>query len=257
MRTLVSTLLLTLGVAVSGAVLAEDRGLEIAKAQDARNNGFRDNVSDMTMTLRNATGNETVRNLRAYTLEVANDGDKTKLVFDRPADIKGTAMLTYSHGLQGDDQWLFLPATKRVKRLNSQNRSGPFLGSEFAYEDLSAPVVEKFSYKYLRDEKCGELNCHVIERTPLYENSGYTKQITWIDAKELRTMKTEFYDRKHSLMKTLQNSAFKLFEEKYWRAEKSVMINLQTGKSTELLTSNTKFGIGLAVKDFEPAALEH
>lgn len=237
-------------------VLADARGLEIARNQDQRNSGFGDYVSDMRMVLRNNAGKETTRNLKAYTLEVANDGDKSKLIFEKPADIKGTALLTHSHGLQGDDQWLFLPAAKRVKRLNSQNRSGPFLGSEFSYEDLSAPVVEKFDWKYVRDEACGEWKCFVVERVPLYENSGYTKQVTWIDQQELRTVKTDFYDRKKSLIKTLNNSEYKLFEAKYWRAEKSVMVNHQTGKSTDLLLENTRYGNKLVPNDFEPSALE-
>lgn len=241
------------------ATPAEDQGLAIAKAQDQANKGYKDNASEMTMVLRNAQGSETKRYLKSYSLEVTTpgDGDKSKMLFDQPADIKGTAILTYSHGLAGDDQWLFLPATNRVKRLNSQNKSGPFLGSEFAYEDLSSPVVDKYGYNYLRKEKCGTLDCHVIERTPKYAYSGYTRQIVWIDAGELRTMKIEYYDRKNSLLKTLVNEDFKKYAGKYWRAGKSTMTNGQTGKSTILTVSDIKFGTGLKESDFDPSSLEN
>ena len=57
----------------------------------------------------------------------------TFFFFDSPKDVKGTATLTFTHKLDPDDQWLYLPALKRVKRITSDNRSGSFVGSEFAY----------------------------------------------------------------------------------------------------------------------------
>ena len=79
----------------------------------------------------------------------------------RAARCPRTALLIHVHGESADDQWLYLPALKRVKRISSSNRSGSFMGSEFAYEDLTAPAVEKFTYRYLRDEPCGDLTCTV------------------------------------------------------------------------------------------------
>lgn len=238
------------------ATPAQEKALAIMKQQDERDAGYKDYTTTMAMTLKTASGDETVRNLRAGALEVntPGDGEKSYMIFDKPADVRGTAILTHSH-VKNDDQWLFLPAVKRVKRLNSSNKSGAFMGSEFAYEDLSAPIVEKYSYNYLREEKCGDLPCHVIERTPAYENSGYTKNILWVD-KELRTVKIEYYDRKSALLKTLNNTGFKLHKNKYWRAETGTMVNHQTGKSTILLSKDFLFGVGLKPSDFEPEALE-
>jgi outer membrane lipoprotein-sorting protein len=240
------------------AQTTQEKGLDIAKQQDAKNSGFKDYTNDIVMTLRNAQGQETIDYLHSLTLEVTatGEGDKSKLVFDKPADVKGTAMLTYSHGLQPDDQWLFLPAVKRVKRLNSNNKSGPFMGSEFAYEDLSSPVVEKFSYNWLRDEACGEWQCYVVERTPKYADSGYVRQVTWIDTKELRTVKIDYYDRKNELLKTLSQSGFKLYKGKFWRAETGKMVNHITGKSTVMVSSNFVFGAGLTSAEFEPNSLQ-
>ena len=76
-------------------------------------------------------------------------------MFDEPRDVKGTALLIHAHRESADDQWLYLPALKRVKRISSSNQSGSFMGSEFAYEDMSSPEVEKFTYMYLRDEPVG------------------------------------------------------------------------------------------------------
>ena len=74
-----------------------------------------------------------------------------------PKDVKGTATLTFTHKVGPDDQWLYLPALKRVKRITSENRSGSFVGSEFAYEDLGSQELEKYSKrKYIKEEPCPE-----------------------------------------------------------------------------------------------------
>ncbi len=257
MRHLLFMLPLFLSIAPALAETSQEKGLSIIVKQDQNNKGFKDYTNNMVMTLKDAQGNSAVRTLRAGGLEVERDGDKSFMVFDTPADVKGTSILTHSHGVKNDDQWLFLPAVKRVKRLSSNNKSGPFMGSEFAYEDLSSPVVEKYTYNHLREEKCGALQCHVIERTPKYENSGYTRMVLWIDTKELRTFKIEYYDRKSSLLKTLNNSGYKQYLKRYWRAETGEMVNHQNGKSTILVSSNFLFGVGLKTSDFEPEALDH
>ena len=256
MRKLIAALSLLCAAGIALAQSPEEKALEIVKKQDAQNSDFEDYTADMTMVLRNAQGDETTRYLRAFVLEVEDDGDKSKLVFDKPADVKGTAMLTYSHGLEPDDQWLFLPAVKRVKRLNSRNKSGPFMGSEFAYEDLSSQEVEKYAYKYLKEEACGEWQCHVIERIPQDKFSGYTKQVVWIDQEGLRNVKIDYYDRKEELLKTLENTGFKIYLDRYWQAEVGTMTNHQTGKSTVLNSTNINYKVGLKARDFKPNALE-
>ena len=92
------------------------------------------------------------------------------------------------------DQWLYLPALKRVKRIASVNKTSSFMGSELAYEDLLSDEVEKFDYRWLRDEACGEDSCFVLERRPRYENSGYSKQVLWMDQSEYRIHGIEYYD---------------------------------------------------------------
>ena len=182
----------------SYAQSAEERGLEIALAAKAFDKGFTDFTANMIMTLKNKSGKTSKRNIRIKTLEVETDGDKSLSIFDEPADVKGTAMLTFSHGLEPDDQWLYLPALKKVKRISSRNKSGPFMGSTFAFEDLGSQEVEKYSYKFLREEACGEWQCYVIERKPEYKHSGYTSQTAWIDKEGYRLAKVDFYDRKKS-----------------------------------------------------------
>lgn len=230
----------------------EEKGFDIAARSDRSDRGFGDSKAEMTMVLRNAAGQESSRTMQFTTLEVPDEsvGDKSLVLFSTPRDIEGTALLSHAKMLDPDDQWLYLPALKRVKRISSRNKSGPFVGSEFAFEDFTASELNKFSYTYLREEMCGDLQCDVIERIPRYENSGYTKQISWVDTTDYQIRKIEFYDRRGSLLKELRLEDYRKYNDAYWRAHRLVMKNFQTNKSTDLVYGEYKFGVGLMDNDF-------
>jgi len=238
------------------AETAEEKGMAIAVEADKRDTGFGDQTANMVMELRNAQGDISKRNIRIKTLEVIGDGDKSLSIFDKPADVKGTAFLTYSHALKPDEQWLYLPALKRVKRINSKNKSGPFMGSEFAYEDLASQEIEKYTYKYIRDEQIDGVDFFVIERYPAYEHSGYTRQLVWVNKDRYVGEKIKFYDRKNELLKTLVNSDYNQYLDQYWRPNTMLMENHQTGKSTLLTWENYQFKNGLSDKDFSRNSLK-
>lgn len=250
---------LTLGSFNAFAQTPEEKGLQIAQEANARDNGWGDSTANMRMLLVNKQGQTSEREIRTRTLEVIGDGDKSLTIFDKPKDVRGTAFLTFSHVQGADDQWLYLPALKRVKRISSRNKSGPFMGSEFAYEDMSSQEVEKYTYKYINDEACGEnnaLTCFVSERFPTDEFSGYTKQVGWIDQTEYRPWKIDFYDRKGALLKTLTFSDYHQYLDKYWRAHKMEMVNHQTGKKSILTWSDYQFKTGLTESDFNKSKLK-
>lgn len=251
---LISTLLST--PVVANAETAEEKGLAIAVEADKRDTGFEDFTANMVMELRNKQGDVSTRTIRLKTLEVAGDGDKSMSIFDKPADVKGTAFLTFSHAIKPDEQWLYLPALKRVKRINSKNKSGPFMGSEFAYEDLASQEIEKYTYKYLRDEQLNGVDYFVMERYPAYEHSGYTRQVAWVNKDKYVAEKIEFYDRKNDLLKTLVNTGYQQYLEQYWRPNEMLMENHQTGKSTLLTWQDYKFKNGLEDKDFSRNSLK-
>lgn len=236
----------------------EEKGRGIAMETDKRDQGWGDSEVRLNMTLKNAHGDTSVRDLRIKSLEVnkPGHGDRSVTVFYKPRDIEGTAFLSHTKILDPDDQWIFLPALKRVKRISSRNKSGPFVGSEFAYEDLVSQEVERYTYKWLRDEPCGALTCHVTERYPVYEHSGYTKQVTWTDTTDYQPRKVEFHDRKGALLKTLLFKNYRQYLGKYWRAHIFDMVNSQTGKSTILEFSDFSFNVGLAEKDFRKDRLK-
>lgn len=247
---------LSLACASAFAETPEEKGLAIAVEADKRDNGFGDSTADMTMELRNKQGDTSVRHIRIKTLEVIGDGDKSMSIFDEPADVKGTAFLTFSHAIESDEQWMYLPSIKRVKRINSKNKSGPFMGSEFAFEDIGSQEVEKYTYKYLRDENLNGVECFVIERIPAYEHSGYTRQVGWINKTEYRPEKIAYYDRKNILLKTLTYSGYQKYLDQYWRADQLQMENHQNEKSTLLKWSNYQFRTGLDEKDFNHNSLQ-
>ena len=248
-------ILLSLPFSVQGGT-PQQRGLEIATEAERRDSGFHDSTASMKMLLRNKQGQESTRDIRVRTLEQVDDGDKSLTIFDQPADVKGTAFLSFTHKTGPDDQWLYLPALKRVKRISSRNKSGPFMGSEFAYEDISSQELEKYTYKYLRDEMFQGMDCFVIERDPVDEYSGYTRQVVWIDKAEYRPQQIVYYDRKNAKLKTLVFSDYRQYLDTYWRAHVMEMENHQTGKSTRLIWSDYQFQIGQTERDFDRNSLK-
>jgi len=235
----------------------EQKGLDISARSDRSDRGFGDSQVNLKMILRNAAGKESTRTLVLKTLEVPdeNEGDKSIIVFDSPADISGTAILSHAKILDADDQWLYLPALKRIKRISSVNKSGPFVGSEFAFEDLTASELNKYKYMFIGIDTCGTLKCNKVERYPQYQYSGYTRQVAWIDTDVYQIRKIEFYERRGDLLKTLSISGYKKYTGNIWRAQHFVMKNHQTGKSTELIYSDYKFKTGLKDNDFQKSDL--
>ena len=233
----------------------EDKGLRIALEASSRNEGFGDFTAAMTMVLRDRQGRESVRQMRFKVLEVPGDGDRSLFVFDQPRDVQGTALLTHAHINTPDDQWLYLPALKRVKRISASRRSGSFMGSEFSYEDMSSPEVDEYTYKYLRDEPCGDLVCTVTSQVPLDKESAYSRKVLWQDTGELRIWKMELYDRRDSHLKTLTFVNYQQYLDRYWRAEEQTMVNHLTGASTVLNWTDFQFGTGIDEGEFTQTAL--
>ncbi|MVF10626.1 outer membrane lipoprotein-sorting protein [Ketobacter sp. MCCC 1A13808] len=247
-------------ILIAGSVQAEtpeEKGYAIFNEAEVRGDGYVDSQSDMVMILKNKQEATSEREMSVKGMEGSGDeGDKTLMVFLTPRDQKGTALLTHQHDGRDDDQWLYLPALKRVKKIASSKKSGPFMGSEFSFEDIGGQSLEDYTYKYLKDEKYDGQDCFVVESYPKDKNSGYTRVVTWVDKEHYRTLKAEFYDRKNSHLKTMTSSGFKLYLDKFWRPDELLMVNHQTGRSTVLQQKNTKFDTGLSDSDFNKNSLK-
>ena len=249
MTRLIPLLLLTLLAAPAPSLGASDgpaRGLAIVQESERRDTGWRDSTVAVTMILQDRRGQKRERQLRLSMLEKpGNAGDRTLTIFDSPPDLAGTLFL--SHAVVGGDDnlWLYLPSLKRVKRISSSNKTGAFFGSEFSYEDISAPEIGKFTYDYVGQKPCGRLTCFVVERFPAYQNSGYSKLVTWFDTQEYRPQRIDYIDRGGQFLKVLTLSGYKRYSGKFWRPQTLTMSNNKTGKTTVLRYGTYRFATGL------------
>lgn len=232
------------------------KGLAIAREMKAREKGFGNYAVDMSMILVSITGKETVRELHVITREVDGDGNQTVAVFDAPADVKGTAFLSHTHINDDDDQWLYLPSLKRVKRISPSNKTAPFMGSEFSYEDLTSYEVENYTYQYIAEERLGEVDCYILDRFPVSEFSGYSRQRVWVEKERYLALKIDYYNRKNEKIKTLESGEFKKYLNKFWFAHKMKMQNHQSGESSILYWQNFRFRLPLRAADFNPNNLD-
>ena len=235
---------------------AKAKGLAIAKAVDELEYGFGDSTVSLSMKLTNRHGQSSSRIMKNKTLEVEGDGDKTLIIFESPRDVKGTALLSFTHKVGDDDQWLYLPAIKRVKRIASKNKSGPFVGSEFAYEDLTSQEVEKFTYEYKGEATIDGIDVWLVNYDPVDPNSGYSVREVAISKEHIRFEQVKFYDRKGDLLKVLRWKEYKLYKNRYWRAHIMHMVNKQKGGETLLKWNDYVFDNKFTEKDFSQQALK-
>lgn len=233
----------------------DNRGLAIIMEMNRRDSGFGDMSANVVMALANRYGDRTVRRLSFRILEGKGDGDKSLVIFRSPPDLNGTKFLSHTHLKKPDEQWLYLPALKRIKRLTSGDVSGSFMGSEFAYEDLSSQEVEKYAYKYLCEDTANAFECFVVERHPVNPESGYSKSTVWLDTVEYRVQRIDYYDRNGSLLKTFTARDYHQYQDRFWRAHWMEMVNQLTGKSATLEWSDIALGSGLREGDFHPRGL--
>ena len=228
-------LIILMMLGLTGVGLYGSSGKEIFLMADKLNIGYEDQKSLCEMILIDSNGNKVKRVMSIIEMEGRNGrGNRTLVTFIKPEDIRNTKLLTFENKSGPDDQWLFLPGSKRIKRISSDNKSGSFMGSEFSYSDLGNREVEKYRYKYLNKEKLEGVETFVIERYPLDDNMGYSKIISWVRTDSYQIIKSDFYDRKGEHLKTLFFKDFKKYHGKYWRAGLLEMHNVQTARKTIL-----------------------
>lgn len=175
-------LMLTLSVTT---VFAEAlTGYDIMKKVDARDDGDR-SVMDMEMILVDKNGNQRERFIRSFSRDMNQDDTQSIMFFTAPADVKNTGFLSYDYNDErDDDQWLYLPALKKTKRIASSNKDNKFMGSDFTYADMSKRKLENYDYKLLKEAEVRGNKVWVVEAVPKTEKelkeTGYTKSIAFV-----------------------------------------------------------------------------
>ncbi|MEW9920224.1 outer membrane lipoprotein-sorting protein [Marimonas sp. MJW-29] len=237
------------------AETARERGLRIATDASNRRGGYRDISATGEMVLRTASNQTSNRRFDASWIDAGRNDSRSLLIFRWPGDIRNTALLTHAYPTKTDDQWLFLPAMERVRRIRGSGRSGSFVGSEFAFEDMVDQEVAKFDHIWIADERCpGSGTCHVIDMIPR-SPSGYSRQRVWLDTKELRLQRVQYFYRGGAHLKTLTVGKYRLYNNRFWRAGQMVMENHLTGAGTTLNWKDYVFDRGLNANAFTVNAL--
>ena len=158
-------------------------GFAIADYADRYDAGWADEVLQGRMTLFDTGGDSVERRFSRMVLEAEQGGDKLVLRFLAPAEIKGVSALTHENPGSSDDNWLYLPANKRVRRISGANKTASFQGTEFTYEDLSNLEVIDYDWRFLEEttiERDGEeIPVYRLEAKPNYENTGYSKIVVY------------------------------------------------------------------------------
>lgn len=242
-------------VAMAQEITGAERGSEIALEADTRARGFGDYQARLDMILVNRRGEETRRELELFSLEVSQEEERSLVYFHSPRDIRGTGLLTYSLRDSEDEQWLYLPALRRTKRISASGRSSPFMGSEFAYEDLAPMFPSQYDYSYVGEDVYEGTNCFIVERYPQYQGSGYRRQRLWIDTSEYRVLRIDSWDLRDRLLKTLTLSGYQKYLGRVWKPSGAHMVNHRTNETTRLRWYDYRFKVGLTESDFSRAAL--
>lgn len=238
------------------AQASAEQGRAIAlKVQDSARQ-FQDVVSTVEMVTTESDGKTSVNEMSIKLLQQDN-GSTTKslIVFQKPVRQKGVALLTHSHENKDDQQWLYLPNTRRVKQLADSGRKGSFMGSEFTYNDLVPQSVEDYDYTLLGEESFNGAQHWLLERTPRASNAAFKKHKLWVDKKTLIASKTEFYDTNGGLQKTLTAEDFQTDTKGRVHPAKLSITNHKSRRNTVLADKKYQTDTGLKDTDFTEMAL--
>lgn len=243
--------------AASQAQTSEELGRWVFDQFDLSREGFQDYrvYQHLSTFSRNKTSSKEFKQFGFQ----KNKGNKTLVVFEKPADNKGTALLSWHHDKGEDEQWLFLPNLKRIKKISSAGKKTPYMGSAFSYEDvaiLSRQSSSGFHYNYLRTEQMNGADFHVVEGMPTTKKSAYSRIEFWVDKNNYRIPKMLFYGKKTKPVKTLTSSEYYLFLDKYWQATKTTIIDHRHKKTSKLTSKDYSFKNGLNERMFSKSGLK-
>ncbi len=238
---LILSLLLT--ILMIQPLSAEITGKQIM--EDVYNNPTGDDMQgELTMTLTNKQGESRVRTLKQY-IKYGDEMDKKIMFFMAPADVRGTSFMNWSYADgRDDDQWIYLPALKRTKRISSDGKSDYFMGSDFTYDDLGDRHPNEDTHTLLREETLDGKACWVVESIPKEENYMYSKTVTWVMKDNYLGLRREFYDEDGDLLKILTIHKFDNIDG-FWTILETEMKNVQKDHKTNMAFNNVQINQGI------------
>lgn len=241
---------------LAGQAWADAAGVELAQRVYDRPDG-KDAAFAMTMTLTEKNRNPRVRKMLLYRLDQKADEVSTLIRFTDPADIEGTGLLTLDHASGDSDQWIYLPALERTRRIDSNRKGGRFVNSDYYYEDLRDRQVNKDQHRLLGQEDLAGINCEMLESIPTERgNSVYTKRISWIDPLTLLPMRVDFYEKRQDQPSKRLLVVKREKIQGYWTVMDSTLTTLSNGHQTRLTLERTQYDRGLPARLFTNQVLE-
>lgn len=251
--------LLWAGVLPLGAegIPGEPSGREIAVRVDEREDGD-DQISQGVWTLINKKGQKRVRETIRYWKDYdQQDGlsSKTFVYFSSPPDVKDTTFLNWSYQdpETDDDQWIYLPALRKVRRIASGDKENSFMGSDLIFDDLGDREVDEDEHKLVRVENHNGTKLYVVEAIPKKAGYIYSKKLTWVNTENWTVPKIEFYDRKGRLLKIMHTEWAQV--DGIWNWKRTVVENQLSGHRTEIDISEVKFNRRLSESLFTERSL--
>ena len=234
----------------STSIFSQDvSGLQIVENVYNRAVG-EDMTADLTMTLINSSGKERVRKIKQFSRDFG-EIEKKIMFFVKPADVKNTSFMTWGYDEEGknDDQWIYLPALKKTKRISSDSKSDYFMGSDFTYDDLGDRHPTQDTHTILREEELNGEACYVVESTPKDEDYMYSKTITWIIKDKWIGLKKDFYDEDEDLLKTLTVEKYEDIKG-FLIINHTEMKNVQKDHKTVMELKNIEVDTGISKSKF-------
>jgi outer membrane lipoprotein-sorting protein len=181
--------------------------------------------------------------------------------FHAPAEVRGEGILFLEHDNDQNDVQMYLPAYKKIRRVESQAQSGSFMGSEFSYADIATPHVDDYKYELQKEAACEiddgkQARCFVVQSEPVSdavkERTGYSKTIQWVRKDNFMAVQGEFYDAQGALWKKMKASGIHEVDpsKHKWMAYDVRIENAKNGKFTDLKFSGVKVNQGIPDSTF-------
>lgn len=235
---------------IAAPLAAEDMtGLQVIENVYNRPTG-EDMLSDLRMTLTNARGDQRVREIKQYLKDFGSE-EKKIMFFLSPADVRETSFMNWSYDEEGrdDDQWIYLPALKKVKRISSDSKSDSFMGSDFTYDDLGDRHPSEDTHTVLKEDTVNGEECFVVESIPKEEEYMYSRTVTWVVKDRWVGAQKEFYDEDGDLLKILTVKKYEQISG-YWIVLDTEMRDVQEEHTTLMEMENVVLDSGIADKTF-------
>lgn len=234
MASIVAIALIAL-VSLSAALSGEEVMQEVY-TRDSGNNMS----ANLVMTLTNSRGSTRQRSIQQYR-QKDSDGEKKIMFFLAPSDVKDTSFLSYSYADgRSDDQWIYLPALKRVKRVASDKKNDSFMGSDFTYDDMGTRHPSADTHKVIRTETIDGRKCLVVESIPKEAKPTYAKTLAWVVENEWIGLKKEFYLPNGKVGKKLEIDSYEKTDG-VWVITDMTMSNVEKNSSTRIQMLDVTF----------------